>query len=61
MDLEFIRPSEETYRANLFWQINDPKLSDDTSTQELERILDEIFLESVPEHTSVDEDFYGDF
>tara|TARA_R110002072_G_scaffold84065_2_gene190558 strand:- start:1321 stop:1500 length:180 start_codon:yes stop_codon:yes gene_type:complete len=59
MDLEFIRPSEETYRANLFWQICDPDLPDDTPTDELVRILDEIFIEETYFH--IDENFYGDF
>ena len=61
MDLDFVRPSEETYRANLFWQINDPNLSDETSTDELVRILDDIFNAHISDYTSVDEDFYGDF
>ena len=61
MDIEFIRPSEETYRANLFWQINDPDLPDDTTTTELERILDELFMEDVETFQQIDENFYGDF
>jgi hypothetical protein len=61
MDIEFIRPSEETYRANLFWQINNPDLSDDTTTTELERILDELFMEDVETFQQIDENFYGDF
>jgi hypothetical protein len=61
MDIEFIRPSEETYRANLFWQIGDPELPDDTPTEELLRILDELFMEDVKTFQQIDENFYGDF
>ncbi len=46
-DLEFIPISPEQYRANLYYQIRDPTLSEKLSTKELEYIID-------PEGTALD-------
>ena len=49
-DLEHFPITNDQYRANLFNQIRDPSLSDDTPTVELERIVDEIARRCTESH-----------